>query len=320
MFASGRDALLSICNTLALGARNYLHIPDYFCAEVVSWCQKEGMPIRRYADSPLSSSPVWETLVVSPGDAVLAVNYFGVRDGEVWRQWKDAHQGIVLIEDHTHDPLSRWASQSCAEYAFASLRKIFPVPDGAMLWSPANQPLTAEPTGSDWTGSALKLAAMVLKKDYLEGTNPGGKGAFREFQGKGEDLLGSQRRQSIAPWSRFLLAAGYPSAWRAQREENVRVLLESIPADHRIRPLFDAWPDGNCPFNAVLFFPSQERRDQCRLRLIAAGVYPAIHWQFHPDAPGDVVELSQRLLTIPADQRYTAADMKSVASILLSEQ
>ena len=73
-------------------------------------------------------------------DVVLAVNYFGVRAGEPWQQWREKH-ACVLLEDHSHDPVSGWAQSSRADYAFSSLRKTMPVPDGAILWSPLGHPL-----------------------------------------------------------------------------------------------------------------------------------------------------------------------------------
>lgn len=319
MFASGRAALLSIRRVLQNVDMGNLFVPDYFCEEVVAWWEEQGVTIRRYADGPQMTSPVWGTLTASKGDTVLAVNYFGVRDGKIWAEWKHANNGVLLIEDHSHDPLSGWVFHSKADYAFASLRKTFPAPDGAILWSPRGLPLPVESVSCDWTGSALKLAAMVLKKEYLEGDCGQVKEVFRGFQGKGEEMLGAHTA-AVSPWSRFLLAFGYPVAWREQRQKNVKAFLDLISTHPSIQPLFTEWPDSNCPFNAVLLFPSIEDRDKYRSRLIEAGVYPAVHWESSCSAPPNVLDLSYRIMTIPADQRYGEEDMKRIVTILSSEQ
>lgn len=316
-FASGREALFSVWRILQNGNMNLLFVPDFFCDEVVTWWEKQGIIICRYVDGPHMASPVWESLTASQGDAVLAVNYFGVRDGNIWEKWKNTNEGILLIEDHSHDPLSGWAYHSQADYAFASLRKTFPAPDGAILWSPKGLPLPDEPLKGDWSGSALKLAAMVIKKDYLEGAGEQVKDIFREFQGKGESMFGETETSAVSPWSRFLLASGYPVAWREQREKNVKTLLALISTHPTIQPLFTEWPGNHCPFNVVLLFTSKDARNQCRSRLISAGVYPSVHWELNCDSPLETLALSNRIMTLPVDQRYGEEDMKYIASILL---
>jgi hypothetical protein len=320
MFASGREALLCIWRVLQSANVNILYVPDYFCDEVVTWWEQKGIAIRRYTDGPHMTSPALETLTATHGDAVLAVNYFGVRDGAAWEEWSRKNKDVMLIEDHSHDPLSGWVSDSKADYAFASLRKTFPTPDGSILWSPKGLSLPEEQLEGDWAGSALKLAAMILKKDYLDSGEEFLKEAFREFQGKGETILGEASTSAVSPWSRFLLSSGYPVDWREQRKKNVKALLDLISSHPSIQPLFTEWPDNNCPFNVVLLFTSKEGRDQCRLRLISAGVYPSVHWELSPSATSDALALSNRVMTIPVDQRYDEEDMKYIASILVKEQ
>jgi hypothetical protein len=91
-----------------------------------------------YADDPCRPEPDWSTLQPANDDVVLAVNYFGIRSGEPWRRWHEK-RSCFLLEDHSHDPVSGWALHSRADYAFSSLRKRMPVPDGAILWSPKRE-------------------------------------------------------------------------------------------------------------------------------------------------------------------------------------
>ena len=317
LFSSGREALLGLWRHL--DKKNRLLVPEYFCGEVLEWWQQQGVNICQYVDGPHLGAPCWETLKASPGDVVLAVNYFGVRDGEGWREWKKRNEGTLLVEDHSHDPLSAWALGSPADYAFASLRKTYPVPDGAILWSPHGVSLPEDPAQGNWTGSALKLSAMILKQDYLADGREDIKETFRKFQVKGEEMLSADATGgAISPWSRALLGPGFPVSWRQQRLENVQTLLGLISGASDFEPLFRQWPAGGCPFGVLLIFPCQEVRDAYRERLIEARIYPAIHWGLNRLSSPEAQSLSRRILTIPVDQRYGKEDMKYIASTLLA--
>jgi len=317
MFATAREALLCLLRYLRYNSENRLFVPEYFCDEIVTWWEKKGIVISRYADGPHLTSPEWNTVAVSQGDVVLVVNYFGVQEGMIWNKWREANKGVLLVEDHSHDPFSGWATESNADFAFASLRKIFPVPDGAILWSPKQLSLPKEPLMGDCTGSALKLAAMILKKDYLDDLDVELKEVYRCFQGQGELMLGKDHSPAVSPWSRFLLASGLPIAWREQRKNNVKTLLRLIAACPSIKPLFTKWPESNCPFNVVLLFSSKKDRNKYRSRLIEAGIYPAVHWEQRNSYNQNILDLSNLIMTIPADHRYGEEDMKYIASILL---
>jgi hypothetical protein len=225
---------------------------------------------------------------------------------------------VVLVEDHTHDPFSDWASCSSADYAFASMRKTFFVPDGALLWSPKDLALPPEPSGMTWSGSALKLAGMIWKTEYLTGgsADPGIKATYRSLQIEGEETLLQTRNTSISPWSRALLEGGYPEAWRRQREDNVRIFLDLVAGQEGIQPLFEDWPTRHCPFNPILIFQSEGEREAVRSELVEAQVFPPVHWNPLPEASHRARDLSQRILTIPLDQRYSPQDVRIVAGIL----
>ncbi len=317
MFSTGREALRCVFKIIQEEhSPNKLFVPEYFCSEVTKWLTKQGIIIKRYCDGPHLDEPVWDTITASKGDAVLAINYFGVRNGDFWKRWQKANDRVFLIEDHSHDPLSSWALNSKADFAFVSLRKTFPVPDGGILWSPRGLRLPSSPICEDWRGSALKLAAMILKKDYLENENRRLKKTFRCFQTDGEKLLGESQLSAISPWSKFMIAAGYPLKWRAARENNVRIFLGLIANDPLFKPLFTDWPSNHCPFNAVLIFFSNFTREKYRLNLIKSGIYPAIHWEVDSDASPDIQDLASKVMTIPVDHRYGVEDIDYIASVI----
>lgn len=317
MYGLATHAVMVLWDTLPAIARRTLHVPEYFCPEVVTAWRRHGIEIREYSDDPRLVEPVWSTLVPREGDVVLAVNFFGVRSGEHWTHWRRRHPDVLLVEDHSHDPGSPWARHSGADYAFASLRKTLPVSDGAILWSPGGAALPASPPQAGSIGSELKWAAMKSKQEYLAGADVD-KGSFRTMQIEGERALLSSDRSSITTRSSRLVGRGLPEAWRARRRQNVRLLIELIGGAASMRPLFTAWPRGHCPFNVVLLFDTEARRDACRAHLIGSGIYPPVHWAQPATSSRRARELASVILTIPADQRYDTSDMRRVAAVLRS--
>jgi hypothetical protein len=224
-----------------------------------------------------------------------------------------------LVEDHTHDPQSSWARSSIADFAFASLRKTIPIPDGAIAWSPRHLLVPEAAPGSPDVGSSLKLAAMLYKNRYLDSGEalPSLKEAFLQLQKQGEQHLLESNSEAISLWSQDVVCRGAPSLWRSQRERNVRSLLELAPDVTSGKPLFLSWPSGHCPFNAIYLFKDETARDRVRSRLIASQVYTPVHWPLG-NASDASIDVSMRILTIPVDFRCGGEQIQRIARLLKS--
>src|ERR1043166_6191223 len=107
-----RHAIAALCS--AQPRRTTLWLPTCFCSEVARFC-RDVADIREYRDDCRWPEPDWKSLQPQAKDLVLAVNYFGVRSPEPWRNWQ-AQNTCILVEDHTQDPFSAWALQSDAPY------------------------------------------------------------------------------------------------------------------------------------------------------------------------------------------------------------
>jgi hypothetical protein len=317
----GRNSVVSLYNERKKKyKKTNLWLPTYFCGEVIDSWQKAGIPIQPYIDDPCRKSPDFSSLCPHKGDMVLALNYFGFRRGLEWKDWYSRFPESILIEDHTHDPFSRWANNSQAAYAFASVRKIFPAPDGAVLWSPQKRVLPEMRSLQDWQGSGLKLSAMILKKEYLdsENGNPVLKENFRRFQIEGERMLVKNSYSSISPWSSFVLSMGYPRIWRSMRRKNVALLYDLASGIQTIRPLQREWDSSSCPFNAVFICESERFRDTLRSQLIARNIYAVVHWPLSTWSGTHAIKISKTILTIPVDQRYSEKGIRFIAATLRS--
>jgi hypothetical protein len=300
---------------MKLASRPALWLPSYFCPEVAEYCRPH-CNIHEYHDLPSRPEPDWKSLDPEPQDIVLAVNYFGIRDGVPWKNWR-ARVPCFLLEDHSQDPFSNWATTSTADFAFASARKTMPVPDGAILWSPKGLKLPPQLHDGEWSGSDLKAAAMLYKAEYLRG---GGtdllKQRYRELQRTGEDLMRKSSISPVSPYSFACLAEGASGAWRNQRAANARHLANQLKDIEGFELLFAHWPEGAVPFTLPILFPTRQRRDACQLALQQNKIYCPVHWVCQT-RNSEALDLSGRMLSLPVDQRYGEHEMDCIAEVLL---
>lgn len=130
-FASGRCALNRVILEIKKrGFRGRMFLPHYFCPEAARSISK-NVKVVFFEDLPSEDSPRFETLNAAPGDAVMAVNFFGLRDMALWAEWKRLNPETILLENASHTPFSYGAAD--ADFAFGSLRKWFPLPDGGFV-------------------------------------------------------------------------------------------------------------------------------------------------------------------------------------------
>jgi hypothetical protein len=311
---SGREALRLLAEH---GARRRgwrrLWLPDYFCQDVVAALSGCGLRLASYRDHPLRRAP--DLPDARRGDAVLLVNYFGLRGPLPIARV----EGVELVEDHTHDPDSAWARDSAADFCVASLRKTLPVPDGAALWSPRGHALPAAPPLSAQRRdvSATRLTAMVLKALYLQG-HSAEKEAYRALADGAERALAAPGVSAMSPLARAVAAAHPVERWRRARSAN-HAALSSRLGDLGWATVLGPAPEGGVPYCCALALDSHARREGVRRRLVAERVYPAVLWplegarlRVHREARA----AGGRILTLHCDGRYGLADMQRVADLV----
>ncbi|MCJ8282752.1 MAG: DegT/DnrJ/EryC1/StrS aminotransferase family protein [Rivularia sp. ALOHA_DT_140] len=321
LFSTGCASLFGLEKILNRNCdrRLKLHLPSFFCMEAANKLEKV-FDIFWYRDLPNSKYPDFNTLNAACGDLVLAVNLFGIKSSQVWQDWLNSHDDIVLVEDHTHDPFSNWALQSQADYAMASLRKTLPIPDGAIIWSGRNREL---PKASEYEsdGAYKRLSAMLLKRAYLDGGNVN-KYTYRQLEIESQDSLDDVSNDKISAFSANVLSSLDIKRFRERREANIRHFLNLSLSEQNQnwQPLFDSWDNGSVPFNSIIVCRNRGIRDSLRKYLIDQNIYSPIHWhQTHNGMTSndlEAIDLSNRILTIPTDQRYCLDDITKVVQII----
>jgi hypothetical protein len=305
--ASGREALRQLVVHLKAAV---VWLPDYCCQDLVAPLEHAGARVSIYADDPRGPCGAADA---RRGELLVRINTWGLRaDGGA-----PAAEGVIVVEDHTHDPFSQWARRSTAPYAFASLRKALPLAEGGALWSPAGLSLPAQLPASDAHGglAADRWRAMELKAQYLGGAAIE-KDAFRSLFVPTEEAFAADLHSG--PSARALEALGaFPSdAWTQSRQENFAALTQAL-SPSAVRLLRPA--TGATAFGATFEFPTAESRDRARAALTASRIYTAVLWPL--EGPGtraspEAIALSKRVMFVHCDGRYTAADMARVAQRL----
>lgn len=294
-------------------------MPSYFIKEVIVVIQGIDIEIKFYHDNPLMTTPGLPTEKLTSEDVVFRMNYFGWRGAEAILSSQDI--GCDIIEDHCHDFIGAWATQSQATYCLTTLRKLYPLPDGAILWSPQGEEVPEAPATTDSHLAAVqkKLSGMLLKQFYLNGCDVA-KEEFRKGSLDGEDEIGGTNGVSGAcELSKHLFSVLSITKLSKLRNENFETFKKLASPSVKKYLAWDTIPADSYIFSIVFLFDSESQRDLVKAYLIQNKVYPATFWDWPTEYALDDPEgkdFSDRMLSIHCDFRYNADDIQKMLSIL----
>lgn len=307
-YADGRQALIDLYRSQGW---QRLWVPEYFCYDVIASLKEAGMELRLYVDYPGKDDNANLNANLKHGDAILRVNYFGMRSYRIPEKLM-----VPVVEDHTHDLIGEWAMNSHADWCIASLRKTLPIPEGGMLWSPVGLKLPKVPLVSEENEkiAATRWEAMRLKSRYLAGEDVA-KAAFRAGFVDTEEYFDRAEVCALDKESQRYLETFDIREWYNRKRENWELLCD-IKSDG-VKVLS---PEnmGCYPFSLILVFMTGEERNRVRKELIEKQIYPAILWNIPGPAKGEVCQMSQRMLSIHCDARYMKDDILLMKIIIES--
>ena len=311
-FDTGRSALaVAARDILQRGGQSTVWLPAYVCDAVVAPFRQQGFAIRYYGVGP---DLVAVDAAPAPGDTLLFIHYFGHRNrGALARvgQWRAA--SVRVIEDCAQAGLTEGVGTH-GDYAVSSLRKLLPVPDGALLAS--RLPVASEAGASDEEFISAKIAGKLLR-----GARGPAEIYLRLFE-HAECRLDAASPRHLSWLSGQLLRnadLGLAAARRRRNWSSLRAALAGSPKLRGLSPLFHELDPGDVP----LGFPvrvGHGQRDALRRHLASREIYCAVHWALD-HVPGEFENergLSGSLLTLPSDQRYDSADMERLVEALQS--
>lgn len=285
-----------------------LWMPEYFCYNIIEYLQKNtGIDISFYTDYPGNDDDkVISNLTFREGDVLLRMNYFGLRS---FRSTKDIP--VPVIEDHSHDLVGDWAMNSDAGWCIASLRKIIPIPEGGIVWSPKNNKLIFHlvQTAINNDLAQKRWRAMEEKGQYLRGIIDD-KELFRSLYIETEETLDELDISLIDEKSRHYLESFDLGNWNITKKKNWEILsrLDSNTGVQVVRQE----SENLTPFSLVLLFDDETNRERVRKKLIESSVYPAVLWYVPDGAHDEVRSFSKRMLSIHCDARYSENDIEEL--------
>lgn len=312
--ADGRQCLILV---IRQEGWKRLWVPEYFCYEVLDSIVKyTGIQLAFYKDCPSKDS--YESLKQLPfekGDVLLKMNYFGLSECH-----KEGSIPVPIIEDHSHDLLNRSALFSASDWCIASLRKTLPLAEGGMIWSPKGEKISEdiEPLLANEELATKRWKAMDLKADYLSTLKNGEvdiklKDAFRKLYIETEETLPDLEVSALDNRSTDTLCKLDINAWYNQKKKNWKRLTTLLNKGlNYLRPINEFCT----PFSVVLKLDDVVKREKLRTRLIQNAVYPAVLWSVPETCSEEVRIMSDCLLSLHCDGRYSEEDMEELACII----
>ena len=308
LLADGRQCIVALIRQYGW---KRLWMPDYFCYEVIDTIKEQtGIEVITYKDSPLKEGKV-SKLPFDDGDVLLRMNFFGIRDHR-----SNKNIPVPVIEDHSHDPFGHWALYSDADWCISSIRKILPLPEGGMMWSPKGHKLTMDITSSNENEkiATTRWEGMEMKAKYLQGEDVS-KDEFRKRYIETEEWFDRAEPALIDERSRRVVSEEFDiNLWQSVKRKNW-MLLKTLVNSERCEVIVPE--DDSCTmFSLILLLESKKHRDAVRTRLIETSVYPAILWTLPENASSSAKDFSNRMLSIHCDGRYSEDDIRQLADIL----
>ena len=317
LYRSGRDALRAFAR---LADRKRILIPALCCSSMVLPFRQSGWEVAFYRLKPdLSADEADVSGKLRSDDVLLYMRYFGIRPfSDAFLQGlRSSRHNILFLEDRTHDIWTKRIDTGFLPDAVAaSLRKWAALPEGGML----RTDLGTYPAKPDTCYGDLRREAMEEKSRYLETGDESLNLDARENYSRAEQLLdiSSEPVRMASQYETLLCRLNFTAILEA-RQRNLCRLLE------RLAPLF---VDGtahlmtDAPERSGLYLPVLiNNRDSVQRELISRRFYcPAAIWPEPPEAAG-VCPVShfvtEHMLSILCDQRYTEADMDFLADNLI---
>ena len=155
---------------------------------------------------------------------------------------------------------------------------------------------------------------MLMKRAYLNGC-PIDKDTYRQLEIASHVDLADASNTQASEFTRNILRCLDIDGLRQRKQANIERFIGhalATPSAHW-QPLFHEWPAGSVPLNPIITCTNGETRDALRAFLMARNIFTAVHWLqpidgVSSDEPS-TLQLADRILTIPLDDRYGAEDV-----------
>lgn len=301
---SGRSSLRLAILSMDLSKKKVL-VPDFVCQIVIDVLLESQIEIIFYKVSIDFSFDVNE--VVNSGcDAIYLVKYFGV-ESESFKSVVNSSSSISLIIDDVFGlGLSGYKTEK-HWLAFNSLRKISFVAGYSNVVS--NKPILTDKIFDELLGfECAKYRAKNIKAKYILGEKVEEESYLNEFL-IGERIL-DESKGIYQPTAKSVYYANlfYSNLFVEEKERfnNLNTARDSLPSY--------LYLDINPSFPSFLPLKIGKKRNKLRNYLMSKNCFLAVHW---PKNTLSNNEISDCLLSLPLDSRYTENEIEKVCLYIL---
>ena len=290
---SGRNALEYVLRSLS--EVKHLWIPYYSCDVILEPIKKLGVAFSFYRiDERLE---IRDSLNIGVGDFLLYTNYFGIKDAYV-QKLADRY-GRRLIVDNAQawyaDPLPGIST-------IYSPRKFVGIPDGGIAYCPSG--IDLDQFEQDYS---YERCSHLLKRIDL-----GPAAGYPDFRENSNILIDQPIRRMSRLTERMLRAIDF-EAIKQKRCQNFSCLEQVLKKDNLLS-LGDL-SSNKCP----MVYPFFTEDISLRERLVKKSVFIATYWLSVKERAEECsleVELTDRLLPLPIDQRYSREEMERIVRLI----
>lgn len=283
------------CLEYILRVRGYKHVylPFYSCDVLLEPFRKLDIDYSFYHIN--ESLELDEDIQLSDGEAILCINYFGLKQDYV--DTLAAKYGQQLIVDNTQ---AFYAQPIEGIDTFYSCRKFFGVADGAYLYCNKSLDMKLEQDRS-WDRMTHLLKRIDVSAEA----------AYKDFCRQDEQLKGNPIRMMSPLTHRVMVSIDY-NLIKTKRRDNYMLLETALSDKNGISlPLAkDAVP---------MVYPYLSTEPALRQRLIDNKIYVATYWPNVLDwcnCCSNDNHLTKYLIPLPIDQRYGKEEMNTIVQII----
>jgi len=288
-------------------------LPTFLCKSIIQPFDELGLEFSFYdLEDPLI--PVLNFDMKN--QCIFIIDYFGIESVSNEKIIDLANNGCFVIIDISHSLLKTKRFEIAHPYVslVGSLRKLFPIPDGGVLYH-LNTGKSSKEALKRSLGYIPMLQAMFLKKFYTEQENPNDlqqiKGEYLNLYSQYEEIKEETKIiiHELPDISREILNGLDIRNLVKTRFDNVQFLQKHIQSEYLL------FNKDQTPSYIILKFKNELLREISRKEFIKNQIYTPIHWILSGYVPKDYNYahiLSKSILTLPFDQRYSIEDIKSI--------
>ena len=317
-----REVLYDIARNLYIGENNTVLIPAYTCQTVITPFEEAGWKCVYYSikrDLRINVASLMDLVQCHHPSAVVVHPYCGMelnkQEEEAIRQIGES--GVSVILDLTQCIFST-KRYPFVSYTIGSLRKWFPIPDGAFLECNASTIAIVQPEIENLEFTKRNLAAMYLRGQYFGNGEQRTKDISIWLNKSANKLAKSNvSPHRISDIAYNLLKKEHFSENQNRRLKNYTYLFGNIRDSSQIKKVCQNLTEVT---TAPLYFTIYVQDRSSLQRVLAQkAIYAPVIWPVDDErvlVDKDVRYIFGHLLAIPCDQRYDMDDMQRIVTII----